>query len=184
MSYFSSSLKCIGRIEIFRPEYLTRKAQNCQTRVEEPNGAKRSEQPIIRRCAARRRRRCCCRSDGELICTAEQLSQVIRSFLRRQYLEIYDHRVRSEPSELYSGAARDFQSSRQIFETVIGFGGGGGGGGGAGNRIHQKEEEEFASLIGVCKKNFVVASILAKDSSRKVDFDFGSNSTFPTVTFV
>jgi hypothetical protein len=48
----------------------------------------------------------------------------------------------------------------------------------------RRRDEELQSLIGVAKKNLVVASILAKDPSRKVDFDYAANATFPGVKLV
>ena len=39
-------------------------------------------------------------------------------------------------------------------------------------------------LVTVNKINLVASSVLAKDSSRKVDFDFGTHITFPVLKFV
>ena len=39
-------------------------------------------------------------------------------------------------------------------------------------------------LVTVNKINLVASSVLAKDSSRKVDFDFGTHITFPILKFV
>jgi len=39
-------------------------------------------------------------------------------------------------------------------------------------------------LATVNKINLVASSVLAKDSSRKVDFDFGTHITFPVLKFV
>ena len=39
-------------------------------------------------------------------------------------------------------------------------------------------------LVTVNKINLVASSVLAKDSTRKVDFDFGTHITFPVLKFV
>ena len=39
-------------------------------------------------------------------------------------------------------------------------------------------------LVTVNKINLVASSVLAKDSSRKIDFDFGTHITFPVLKFV
>ena len=44
-------------------------------------------------------------------------------------------------------------------------------------------DEEVATLITINKTNFVVASVLARDSKRKIDFDF-THQNFPTAKLV
>ena len=39
-------------------------------------------------------------------------------------------------------------------------------------------------LVTVNKMNFVASSVLAKDSARKIDFDFTTHTTFPVLKFV
>lgn len=89
-----------------------------------------------------------------------------------QFLEVYSHTASTEPHVLYLAAARDFGRARQIFESVIALGSNSG------------TTEELNALIAVNKNNLVASSVLSKDSSRKVDFDFSMNNTFPTVKFV
>ena len=42
-------------------------------------------------------------------------------------------------------------------------------------------EEDFSPLITINKNNFVAASVLARDKSRGIDFDFSLHMNFPTV---
>ena len=86
----------------------------------------------------------------------------------RQYLEIYDHTVRSStPQELFHAAAREFARSRQIFETLAAMAGG----------CSDLARRDLNSLIAVTKNNFVASSILAKDASRSVELEFGAHNT-------
>ena len=39
-------------------------------------------------------------------------------------------------------------------------------------------------LVTVNKMNYVASSVLAKDSARKIDFDFTTHTTFPVLKFV
>ena len=50
---------------------------------------------------------------------------------------------------------------------------------GAANGINSSKD-----LITVNKINLVASSVLAKDSSRKVEFEFGTHITFPVLKFV
>ena len=43
---------------------------------------------------------------------------------------------------------------------------------------------DFEVLVAITKKNLVASSVLSKDASRKVDFDFESHKTFPVVKLV
>ena len=45
-------------------------------------------------------------------------------------------------------------------------------------------DDEVASLITINKTNFVVASVLARDSKRNIDFDFSLHQNFPTAKLV
>ena len=47
--------------------------------------------------------------------------------------------------------------------------------------LQPSSEEDFSALITVNKNNFVVASVLARDKSRGIDFDFSLHINFPTV---
>ncbi len=94
-----------------------------------------------------------------------------------QFLEVYEVNCNSTPADLYLSAATDFGRARQIFESVSNFGGTAAVG-------LARREEDLKSLIGVAKNNLVVASILARDAGRKVDFDFAPHSTFPTLKLV
>ncbi len=104
-----------------------------------------------------------------------------------QYVEVYDHTAKSEPQMLYLAAARDFGRARQIFESVLASApppGGSGlthfeGGCGGGNSFG-----EMSTLIAITKNNLVASSVLSKDSSRPIDFEFGLHSSFPTVKLV
>jgi hypothetical protein len=71
-------------------------------------------------------------------------------------------------SELFLQASRDFLRTRQFLETVVGS-------------SSTRQDEEIATLISVNKINFVAASVLYKDPTRKVEFDFSAHATFPSV---
>ena len=43
---------------------------------------------------------------------------------------------------------------------------------------------DYEVLVAITKKNLVASSVLSKDVSRKVDFDFESHKTFPVVKLV
>ena len=43
---------------------------------------------------------------------------------------------------------------------------------------------DFDVLVAITKNNLVASSVLSKDASRKVDFDFESHKTFPVVKLV
>ena len=45
-------------------------------------------------------------------------------------------------------------------------------------------DDEVATLITINKTNFVVASVLARDSKRNIDFDFSLHQNFPTAKLV
>ena len=99
-------------------------------------------------------------------------------FHRRQYEEIYNHTVEaSRPRDLYLYAATDFGRARQILESVSNF-----GATAADVSIGSDNfSAELASLVAVAKNNLVVASILAKDPERRVDFEFAVHPTFPSI---
>ena len=46
------------------------------------------------------------------------------------------------------------------------------------------QDEEVANLITINKTNFVVASVLARDLKRDIDFDFSLHQNFPTAKLV
>ena len=70
---------------------------------------------------------------------------------------------------LYIGAARDFGRARQLFESVSAIG---------------TPLQDYEVLVSITKKNLVASSVLAKDSSRKIDFDFESHKIFPVIKLV
>ncbi len=43
---------------------------------------------------------------------------------------------------------------------------------------------EMTSLVSICKNNLVVSSVLSKDCSRKVDFEFNLIKSFPVVKLI
>ena len=86
-----------------------------------------------------------------------------------QYWEVYQLTANSEPNMLYIGAARDFGRARQLFESVSAIG---------------TPLQDYEVLVSITKKNLVASSVLAKDSSRKIDFDFESHKTFPVIKLV
>ena len=47
--------------------------------------------------------------------------------------------------------------------------------------LQPSSEEDFSPLITINKNNFVAASVLARDKSRGIDFDFSLHINFPTV---
>ena len=86
---------------------------------------------------------------------------------------------------LYTTASKDFGQARQILETMqvavevkIYF------------QLKKLQfqatvpDDEVASLITINKTNFVVASVLARDSKRNIDFDFSLHQNFPTAKLV
>ena len=94
----------------------------------------------------------------------------------RQYEEIYNHTIEaSPPRDLFLYAATDFGRARQILESVSNFGAT------AADVIGPNFNAELNSLIAVAKNNLVLASILAKDPTRNVDFEFSVHSTFPSI---
>ena len=103
-----------------------------------------------------------------------------------QFLEVYDHTARTEVPTLYIAAARDFGRARQIFESVASIApppGGSGhshfpGGSGGGNST-----PEMLALVAVTKNNLVASSVLSKDSSRAIEWEYGQHNVFPIVKF-
>jgi len=85
-----------------------------------------------------------------------------------QYKEVSDHTEKANIKTLYSAASRDFSQARQILETVQAT----------------VSDEEIINLITINKTNFVVASVLARDSNREIDFDFSLHQNFPTIKLV
>jgi len=85
-----------------------------------------------------------------------------------QYKEVSDHTEKASIKTLYNAASRDFSQARQILETVQ----------------VTVSDEEIINLITVNKTNFVVASVLARDSNREIDFDFSLHQNFPTIKLV
>jgi len=77
--------------------------------------------------------------------------------------------VTSEPGMLYIGAARDFGRARQLLESVAQIG---------------TPMSDLDTIVAITKKNLVASSVLAKDSSRRVEFDFEAHKAFPVVKFV
>ena len=69
---------------------------------------------------------------------------------------------------LYLGAARDFGRARQLFESVASIG---------------TPLSDLETLVGITKKNLVASSVLSKDSTRKVEFEFETHQTFPVIKF-
>lgn len=95
-----------------------------------------------------------------------------------QFYEIYEITEKNTSSQdLLLAAARDFQRARQIFDSLLPQ---------QQQQLDCSEESvlELRKLINVNKNNFVASSILAKDLSRKIDFEFFAHSTFPSVRFV
>ena len=94
-----------------------------------------------------------------------------------------EHTENANPNPLYIAASKDFSQARQILESVqvnvqakkknfhLNF------------SIFQPSapDEDFSQLITINKTNFVAASVLARDKSRGIDFDFSLHLNFPTV---
>jgi len=85
-----------------------------------------------------------------------------------QYKEVLAHTEKASIKTMYTAASRDFGQARQILETVL----------------CSVTNEEILNLITINKTNFVVASVLARDSNRDIDFDFSLHQNFPTVKLV
>ena len=96
-----------------------------------------------------------------------------------------EHTQRAPVATLYTTASKDFGQARQILETMqvavevkIYF------------QLKKLQfqatvpDDEVASLITINKTNFVVASVLARDSKRNIDFDFSLHQNFPTAKLV
>ena len=96
-----------------------------------------------------------------------------------------EHTQRAPVATLYTTASKDFGQARQILETM--------------QVVVEVEilfptdqcqfqatvpDDEVASLITINKTNFVVASVLARDSKRNIDFDFSLHQNFPTAKLV
>ena len=96
-----------------------------------------------------------------------------------------EHTQRAAVATLYTTASKDFGQARQILETMqvaavliyfqvlINV-----------NFQATVPDDEVASLITINKTNFVVASVLARDSKRNIDFDFSLHQNFPTAKLV
>ena len=82
---------------------------------------------------------------------------------------MYQLTANQEPNMLYIGAARDFGRTRQLLESVASIG---------------QPLQDLDVLVAITKKNLVASSVLSKDATRKVDFDFESHKTFPVIKFV
>ena len=97
--------------------------------------------------------------------------------------EVLEHTEKAGPDTLYVAASRDFGQARQILESVQVRKQ-------TGNiqtflsstsLLQPSSEEDFSPLITINKNNFVAASVLARDKSRGIDFDFSLHINFPTV---
>merc|ERR1712080_21561 len=75
-----------------------------------------------------------------------------------QYKEVLEHTEKAPVQALYSTASKDFGQARQILETM--------------QFQAAMPDEEISNLITINKTNFVVASVLVRDSNRDIDFDF------------
>ena len=95
-----------------------------------------------------------------------------------QYMEVYNVTAKMESSELYLSAARDFGRARQFFDSFSAMSGAGASTNGYGSPA------EIATLITINKTNLVASSVLSKDASRGVEFDFKTHATFPLLKFV
>ena len=84
-------------------------------------------------------------------------------------MEVYQVTAHQEPSTLYIGAARDFGRARQLFESVASI---------------APPMSDLETIVGITKKNMVASSVLSKDPSRKVEFEFDTHKTFPVAKFV
>jgi len=85
-----------------------------------------------------------------------------------QFKEVLEHTEKASIQTLYTAASRDFGQARQILETVQA----------------SVPDDEIVNLITINKTNFVVTSVLARDSSREIDFDFSLHQNFPTIKLV
>jgi len=85
-----------------------------------------------------------------------------------QFKEVLEHTEEASIQTLFTAASRDFGQARQILETVQA----------------SVPDEEIVNLITINKTNFVVTSVLARDSKREIDFDFSLHQNFPTIKLV
>merc|ERR1719422_112080 len=85
-----------------------------------------------------------------------------------QFKEVLEHTEKASIQTLFTAASRDFGQARQILETVQA----------------SVPDEEIVNLITINKTNFVVTSVLARDSKREIDFDFSLHQNFPTIKLV
>ena len=92
-------------------------------------------------------------------------------------MEVYNLTAKTETSLLYLSAARDFGRARQFFDSYLTMTSSSGGGGGNG------VVAEINTLITINKMNLVASSVLSKDSTRRLEFDFKTHATFPIVKF-
>ena len=90
-------------------------------------------------------------------------------------MEVYNLTAKTETSLLYLSAARDFGRARQFFDSYLTMTSSSGGGGGI--------VAEINTLITINKTNLVASSVLSKDSTRRLEFDFKTHATFPIVKF-
>ena len=90
-------------------------------------------------------------------------------------MEVYNLTAKTETSLLYLSAARDFGRARQFFDSYLTMTSSSGGGGGI--------VAEINTLITINKMNLVASSVLSKDSTRRLEFDFKTHATFPIVKF-
>ena len=89
-------------------------------------------------------------------------------------MEVYNLTAKTETSLLYLSAARDFGRARQFFDSYLTMTSSSGGGG---------VVTEIKTLITINKMNLVASSVLSKDSTRRLEFDFKTHATFPIVKF-
>ena len=79
-----------------------------------------------------------------------------------------DHTENANTATLLSAASRDFGQARQILESIQA----------------SATFEDLPNLITINKTNFVAASVLTRDVTRDIDFDFSLNQNFPIVKLV
>lgn len=91
-------------------------------------------------------------------------------------MEVYNLTAKTESSLLYLSAARDFGRARQYFDSYLTMTTSAPSGG-------DVAREEMNTLITINKMNLVASSVLSKDSTRRLEFDFKTHSTFPIVKF-
>ena len=91
-------------------------------------------------------------------------------------MEVYNLTAKTETSLLYLSAARDFGRARQYFDSYLTMATSAPSGG-------DVAREEMNTLITINKMNLVASSVLSKDSSRRIEFDFKTHATFPIVKF-